>query len=85
MKTNNVELCAIANGTSNNFIMISFINMLKESLPVIHACPYEGKLDVYNVSVDTSKIPSIFPSGIYRSRIRFYDDTDSNIYTVTTQ
>lgn len=84
MKTNNVEMCSIVNGTATNYAVSAFINMVKDSIPVIHACPYEGKIELFNVTNDSTKVPSIFPSGIYRSRQRFYDDTDSNIFSLVT-
>ena len=77
-------MCSIINGTSHNLAVSSLINMVKDSMPVIHACPYEGKIDLYNVTNDSTKVPSFFPSGIYRSRVRFYDDKDTNIYSLIT-
>ena len=76
-------MCSILNGTSNNYAANSLINTMKDSMPYLHACPYFGKVDMYNITSDSSKYPSVFPSGTYRSRVRFYDDKDSNIMSVT--
>ncbi|CAO1392382.1 unnamed protein product [Diamesa tonsa] len=78
-----IEVCSILNGTSSNFAFTAFVNVIKDTLPIIHACPYMGKIAFYNVSSDSKNVPSIFPSGTYRSRLHFYDDTDSNIYSAT--
>ena len=76
-------MCSIFNGTSNNYPAIAIINTLKDSMPFLHTCPYFGKVEMNNVTSDSRKCPSVFPSGTYRSRVRFYDDEDSNIYSVT--
>ena len=83
MRTNNVEMCSILNGTSHNYAINALINTVKDSMPYLHDCPYFGKVEMTNITSDSSKFPSIFPSGIYRSRIRFYDDIDSNIMSLT--
>lgn len=85
MTSHDKEMCSILNGTSNNYGIITFINIFKDSLPpnVIHPCPYNGRIKMENVTIDTSKIPSVFPSGSYRNRIIMFDVTDRNIFSVT--
>ena len=83
MKTNNAEMCSVFNGTSHNYAINVLISTVKDSMPYLHACPYFGKVELTNITCDSSKFPSIFPSGTYRSRVRFYDDTDSNILSLT--
>ena len=83
MKKNNVEMCSIVNGTSHNYAVNALINTVKDSMPYLHTCPYFGKVELTNITSDSSKFPSIFPSGIYRSRVLLYDDTDSNIISLT--
>ena len=85
MRAKNVEMCSIVNGTSKNYVVNTIMDILSDSLPnSIHPCPYFGKLDMYNLTLDSKKFPSVFPSGTYRSRLHYYDDTDPNIYTVIT-
>lgn len=76
-------MCSILNGTSKNYVVDTTIDILRDSMPgLFHPCPYFGKYDVYNVTLDSTKFPSVFPSGIYRSRLHYYDDTDANIFTL---
>lgn len=86
MKTNNIEICSILNGTANNYVVNTLINIFKDSMPpnILHSCPYFGRVEMENVSIDTTKIPSVFPSGSYRNRVLFFDDIDSNIFSATT-
>lgn len=85
IRVKKVELCSILNGTSTNFVVNTIIDIIKDSIPSsIHACPYIGKLEIFNVTLDSAKFPSIFPSGTYRSRVHYYDDMDPNIYTLST-
>lgn len=79
-------MCSILNGTIKNYFINSIQNALESSIPgFFHACPYYGKVKAFNVVLDSSKIPSIFPSGSYRSRVNFYDKTDDNLMTLVTQ
>lgn len=85
MRAKNVEMCSIVNGTTKNVVVNTIMDILRDSMPTsIHPCPYVGKLDMYNVTLDSTKFPSVFPSGIYRSKLHYYDDTDPNIYTIIT-
>ena len=78
-------MCSILNGTSSNPVVKTVIDVLKESIPAsVHPCPYFGKLGMYNVTLDSTKFPSILPSGTYRSRIIYYDDTDPKMMTLLT-
>lgn len=57
-------------------------NIFNDSYPayLIHSRPYNGRLGVENLTLDTSKVSS----GIYRNRINYYDDTDNNIFSALT-
>lgn len=85
LTTNDVEICSILNGTSNNYGIVTLINAVRDSLPpsLLHPCPYNERVEMNNVTIDTAKIPSIFPSGNYRTRMHFYNDKDSNIISAT--
>lgn len=84
--SNGIELCSIYNGTSSNALFSSLVVIFEASLPpgMIHSCPYFGKIQLNNLTIDTSKIPSIFPTGSYRNRVLFYDDKDPKIFAITT-
>ena len=83
IRVKKVEICSIVNGTSTNYVVNTILDILRESIPTaIHPCPYFGQVNVYNSTLDSTKFPSIFPSGIYRSRLHYFDDIDPNIFTV---
>ena len=83
MRIFKVEMCGIMNGTSSNIIVTSIHNTLKESIPhMVHACPYYGTVSAINITLDSNKFPSVFPSGTYRSRVHYYDKRDANLLTI---
>ncbi|CAO1440539.1 unnamed protein product [Diamesa tonsa] len=76
MNHKEIDWCSLMAGTSGNVFYSSAINLVRGSKPeIFHECPYEGNFNGYNISVDLTKYPSVFPSGTYRSRVFI---TDSN-------
>ena len=72
MRDKPFDFCNLMLGDSSNLFYSMLVNLVKDSKPdLFHNCPYEGLVDANNISLDASKFPSIFPSGIYRTRIIF--------------
>ena len=68
MGNKEIDWCSLMAGTSGNVFYSTAINLVRDSKPdLFHKCPYEGEINGYNISVDVSKYPSVFPSGTYRS------------------
>jgi hypothetical protein len=58
--------------------------MANDTIPpgFLHACPYSGVLEAYNVSL--TKIPPemrVFLFGRYRLALTLFDEEDENIFT----
>ena len=71
-----IDWCSLMAGTSGNVFYSTAINLVRDSkTDLFHKCPYEGEINGYNISVDVSKYPSVFPSGTYRSRVFITDST----------
>jgi hypothetical protein len=45
----------------------------------VHACPFFGYHEAYNVSADITDIGLQFLQGVYKLNTRLYDDLDDNI------
>lgn len=73
MDTKQLEWCSIMDGTESNTLLKFLISQLKGSLDdLFHKCPYEGEMDLRNVTLDSSlydKTTQLFPEGIYRGTI----------------
>lgn len=73
-------------GTKKSNYMINFIiSTIKGSTSkeLFHTCPYEGKVDVSNVTLQNEKFFSIYPSGKYRINIKISDEKNVEMISVT--
>lgn len=55
------------NGLIANLFLMTILAEVKDSAPqLFHKCPYQGSIDVYNLTTDSQKAFDVFPEGIYR-------------------
>lgn len=67
-----LEFCEMVEGKGTNVLMKMIINLIKDSVPdLIHKCPYVGRMDARNVSINDMNWMSTFPSGVYRITMNY--------------
>lgn len=75
------EWCDIMSGKSSNPLMKAIIGQLTDSVPhLFRKCPYEGILDLKNITVNDGKSVQAFPQGVYAVHVKGYR---SNAETLT--
>ncbi|CAH1733837.1 unnamed protein product [Chironomus riparius] len=77
-----LEICEFLNGTSANPVFKWIVGFMKNFDQMLHACPYTGNLIFKDLSVDIKQFVSAFPSGVYMTIMKFFDDVDENIMTL---
>lgn len=78
-----IDWCSFMNGTAYDLFYKVSLDIVRKSMPhLIHLCPYKGELKALNITFDFGKFAAIFPQGEYRNFWHWYDDTDSNIFTL---
>ena len=83
MRDKPLDWCKLMLGDSSNLFYSMLVNLVKDSKPdLFHKCPYEGLVDGNNIYIDASKYPSIFPSGVYRTRILFTVPNEVGVISV---
>jgi len=83
MDLKNIAACAFVNGSLTNPLLQMLKRTTKNLDEILKPCPYYGDLKVMNITADIKELHYIWPEGTYRSRIKFYDNLDGNIYTLT--
>lgn len=75
-KAPRVDWCALMSGsTKSNLMMKGLVEIFKRQMPhFIHKCPYFGRYEAFNVTVNT-KLLSMYPPGIYRFQGKVVDET----------
>ena len=74
INTKKQEWCDIMDGKSTNLYFSHTIAQIKASAPgLFHKCPYEGDVDVKNLTVDDHKAFDIFPEGFYKNSLMVFD------------
>lgn len=69
LDTKVIDLCSAMNGADYNLFLKLVIDIISMTAPkLFHKCPYEGKAEFYNITMDTEigKKWSIFPEGQYK-------------------
>jgi len=76
--TKQVEWCGIMDGSESNPILKFMIDQLRPTAArLFHKCPYEGDLEVKNITMDSSiydKNTQVFPQGNYRADAFIFKD-----------
>jgi len=75
INTKKQEWCDIMDEKSTNIYFSHTIAQIKASAPgLMHKCPYEGDVEVKNLTIDDEKSFDIFPEGFYKSSMMFFDN-----------
>lgn len=78
-----LDLCLFLNGSAdaNNLVIKWFFDIFA-SLPkgLLHACPYNGVLEVYNLTAIQLSKDQFYP-GQYMGVTRWFDEIDDNVFT----
>ena len=65
-----IEWCSFTKGTDVLYSML--VDLIKESAPgLLHKCPYVGRVDVKNMTLNVSKFLSVFNQGDYRVNVHY--------------
>ncbi|CAO1332432.1 unnamed protein product [Diamesa hyperborea] len=68
-----IEWCSFQQNSNVFFSMI--VDLVKDSAPsLIHSCPYYGRIDVYNLTINVNNFLSVFSQGDYRVTVAFLDN-----------
>ena len=71
-----IEWCSFKKGTNVLYSML--VDLIKETAPgLIHKCPYVGRVDVKNMTLNVSEFLSVFNQGDYRISV-FYTELGKN-------
>lgn len=70
-----IEWCSFQKSSNVFFSMI--VDLVKDTAPeLIHSCPYYGRIDIYNMTINVNNFLSLFSQGDYRVTVSFFDDKD---------
>lgn len=84
LKFLDLEWCKIVKGLKLIPIFDSILSAAKElGEDLIELCWKTGEIKIANASLSKSPFVTQFPSGDYKTAIRFFDDDDSNIMNFT--
>jgi len=83
MDLKGIPACAFVNGSATNPLLQILKRTTANLEPIMRPCPYFGELKLMNITSDLKELHYIYSEGTYRSRIKFYDNLDDNIYTLT--
>lgn len=73
---------AMRKKSANNILTKFFIDVLEDSVPsMIHPCPY-SEINITRISVKTSTVPSVFPTGDYKCILSIIDSRDHLLVTI---
>ena len=74
INTKKQEWCDFMDGKTKNLYLSHTIAQINSSAPnLFHKCPYEGDVEVKNLTVDDQKAFSVFPEGIYKTSVLVFE------------
>jgi Protein of unknown function (DUF1091) len=78
-----LNFCEYLNGTKSNPVIKFVLDAMEGRLPntMIHPCPCEGSVKVYNITLAAIPVHIQFLQGRYKVSVRLYDEEDDNIIT----
>ncbi|CAO1324870.1 unnamed protein product [Diamesa serratosioi] len=80
IRTPRVEWCSFMDGNDQNIMMRMVVDLIRDSAPaLLKKCPYSGDYKISNLTFNTDRFQSIFPSGNYKMELWMYDDIDDHI------
>lgn len=79
-----LDICGFLNGTTSNIALKFFFGQFSATAPkgLLHPCPFFGELMAYNISYNINILNAIHIPGTYMTKSHFFDDKDSNIFTL---
>ena len=78
-----IEWCDIMAGKSTHLFMTQVINQVKDSVPnLFHKCPYEGDLEVQNMTINDAEAFDVFPEGFYKFSMYVLDKSENEFLGV---
>lgn len=81
INTKKQEWCEIMEGKSTHLYITQTINQIKETAPhLIHKCPYEGGMEIKNLTLDENKSLDVFSEGFYKLVLLVFDKSDDPIF-----
>ena len=70
MNPDAIEWCSFKKGASVLYTMV--VDLLEDSAPeLMHKCPYFGRIEVYNMTINVNKFLSVFSQGDYKAIVSY--------------
>lgn len=66
-------------GSTSNVLLKSLIDQVQSDSKIFHKCPYEGVIEMKNFDIKDEKFFTIYPSGDYKSIIKFFPTNPPNL------
>lgn len=81
INTKKQDWCEIMDGKSTHLYMKQTINQIKGAVPhLIHKCPYDGEIEIKNLTIDENKSLDVFPEGFYKLFLSVFDESDDPFF-----
>jgi len=77
-----IDWCSFVSGKTLQGSMTKIFTSAMLRNKAFPECPFTGKFEFLNMQ-QSSNIKSLFPSGKYRSTIKFFNDDDDNMVTLS--
>lgn len=76
-----MEWCSMMDGAAANPIFSSILQEIKDSVPnLLHKCPYEGEIDLKNITTAHEKAASVFWEGYYKFELLVWKNSKELFY-----
>lgn len=73
----------MAGSAKSNYMINFIINTIKESTgdQLFHKCPYDGRIEIMDITMKNDKLFSIYPRGKYLVKIQIADGDNFDMMT----
>lgn len=79
-----LPLCKIFKDGQSNPLILAFIDALRPMAPdILEICSRSGKIAARNVTFENSAALEMWPSGNYKTALKFFDSMDDNIVNIS--
>ncbi|KAL7011865.1 hypothetical protein ACKWTF_014495 [Chironomus riparius] len=83
INTKKQEWCGVMDGKSAHPLLLQIVAQIKGSAPsLFHKCPYEGDVELKNVTLDDQKAFDVFPAGNYKTSVLTFDKNENLIFSM---
>ncbi|CAO1332475.1 unnamed protein product [Diamesa hyperborea] len=77
-----IEWCSFKKSTSVFYSMV--FDLIKDSAPgLLHKCPYFGRVDVHNMTVNVNNFLSVFSQGDYRATLSLSEGGKTDLFRLS--